>query len=326
MAVYTEVSDQELTAFLEHYEIGALLSFKGIAEGVQNSNFLLHTDAGTFILTLFEKQVHAEDLPFFVGLMDHLSAKGINCPKPVHAKNGKALGTLAGSPALIVTFLDGLSLSDPREEHCEMLGEAMAKMHRAGEGFNIHRDNALALADWRPLYQKCGANVDNIHPGLSRLIEEELDFLEQNWPDQLPTGIIHADMFPDNVFFLGGRFSGLIDFYFSCNDILAYDVAIGINAWCFDTDNSYNPAKAARLLKGYQSVRKLSNKEIESFPVLVRGAAIRFLLTRVFDWINTPKTALVIPKNPKEYINKLNFYRTITNYDVYGIAEYAIYK
>lgn len=320
MAVYTEVTDAELIVFLQGYDIGPLLSFKGIAEGVENSNFLLHTGAGFFILTLYEKRVHTEDLPFFIGLMDHLAARGINCPKPVRAKSGEALGELAGRPAAIVTFLDGLSLSSPNENHCEMLGEALAEMHLAGDGFKIHRDNALTLNAWRPLYRQCGPGVDTIQPGLGALMENELDFLEKNWPQNLPTGIIHADLFPDNAFFLQDRFAGIIDFYFSCNDILAYDVAICINAWCFEADFSYNQRKAENLLKGYQKIRKFNKEEINLFPILIRGSAIRFLLTRVYDWLNIPENAIVTPKNPTEYIEKLKFHQTTTNFHVYGIA------
>jgi homoserine kinase type II len=321
MAVYTEVTDSELIAFLQNYDIGPLLSFKGIAEGVENSNFLLHTQAGFFILTLYEKRVHAEDLPFFIGLMDHLAARGINCPMPVRAKTGEALGELAGRPAAIVTFLDGLSLSSPNADHCEMLGEALAQMHLAGEGFDIHRDNALSLHAWRPLYGQCGSRVDTIEPGLGALMEHELDFLEQNWPQQLPQGIIHADLFPDNAFFLQDRFAGIIDFYFSCNDILAYDVAVCINAWCFEDDFSYNQQKAEKLLKGYQGIRKFNQEEINSLPILIRGAAIRFLLTRVYDWINVPENAIVTPKTPIEYIKKLKFHQSTTNFHIYGIAN-----
>ena len=319
MAVYTHVSDDELISFLAGYEIGELLSFKGIAEGVENSNYLLHTDAGHFILTLYEKRVNADDLPFFVGLMDHLFQKGINCPKPVRDKSGEALGTLSGRPAAIVTFLDGLSISHSTPEHCEMLGEAVAKMHLAGQGFDIPRQNALSLKDWRPLYLQSAERIDTIQSGLGKLIESELDYLEQHWPTSLPVGIIHADLFPDNVFFLKGELSGFIDFYFSCNDMLAYDVAICINAWCFDERSTFNPVKAESFLASYQNIRKFSDGEKKAFPTLIRGSAIRFLLTRVFDWLNVPETAVVVPKDPIEYIDKIKFHQTITNYRVYGV-------
>ena len=319
MAVYTHVSDDELVSFLDGYEIGELLSFKGIAEGVENSNYLLHTDAGYFILTLYEKRVNANDLPFFVGLMDHLHRQGINCPKPVRNKSGEALGALSGRPAAIVTFLDGLSISHSTPWHCEILGQAVAKMHLAGKGFEISRSNALSLNDWRPLYEQSAKRIDTIQSGLGTLIENELDYLEKHWPTALPDGIIHADLFPDNVFFLKGELSGFIDFYFSCNDMLAYDAAICINAWCFDEDNQFVPEKAERFLAGYQNIRKFSDEEKKAFPTLIRGSAIRFLLTRVFDWLNVPVTAVVVPKNPIEYITKIKFHQTITNYGIYGV-------
>lgn len=318
MAVYTHVSDEELISFLDGYDIGELLSFKGIAEGVENSNYLLHTGAGYFILTLYEKRVNADDLPFFVGLMDHLFKQGINCPKPVRDKFGEALGTLSGRPAAIVTFLDGLSISHPTPGHCEVLGQAVANMHLAGQNFDIPRANALSLTDWRPLYLQSAEKIDTIQPGLGALIEDELDYLEKHWPASLPVGIIHADLFPDNVFFLQGELSGFIDFYFSCNDMLAYDVAVCINAWCFDESNKFVSEKAERFLAGYQNIRKFSDEEKDAFPTLIRGSAIRFLLTRVYDWLNIPESAVVVPKDPIEYINKIKFHQTITNFRVYG--------
>lgn len=319
MAVYTHIDDDELSTFLEGYDIGELLSFKGIAEGVENSNYLLHTGAGYYILTLYEKRVNADDLPFFIGLMDHLFHNGISCPEPVRNKSGDALGILAGRPAAIVTFLDGLSLSHSSSGDCKILGEAVAKMHLAGQGFEIERANALSIADWRPLYELSAANIDTIQPNLSTLVETELDYLEANWPKNLPTGIIHADIFPDNVFFLKGELSGFIDFYFSCNDMLAYDVAICINAWCFDNDGNYDQEKAESFLIGYQKIRKFSDEENIALPILIRGSAIRFLLTRVYDWLNVPKTAVVVPKNPVEYINKVKFHQSITNFRIYGV-------
>jgi homoserine kinase type II len=318
VAVYTHISDDELISFLDGYEIGELLSFKGIAEGVENSNYLLHTGAGYFILTLYEKRVNADDLPFFVGLMDHLHRQGINCPKPVRNKSGDALGSLSGRPAAIVTFLDGLSISHPTPRHCEVLGQSVAKMHLAGQGFDISRPNALSLKDWRPLYEQSAEKVDTIQPGLGALIENELDYLERHWPTSIPVGIIHADLFPDNVFFLRDELSGFIDFYFSCDDMLAYDVAVCINAWCFDENNKFYPERAEKLLAGYQNIRKFSDEEKNAFPTLIRGSAIRFLLTRIYDWLNVPKSAVVVPKDPSEYITKIKFHQTTTNYGIYG--------
>jgi homoserine kinase type II len=240
MAVYTDVSADDLTRFLSAYDIGDLLSYKGIAEGVENSNFLVHTRTGNFILTLYEKRVAEDDLPFFLGLMEHLAARGITCPQPVKNRQGGVLGKIAGRPAAIVTFLDGLWIRRPSPGHCSAVGEALARLHLAGVDFKQKRANALSIESWRPLYEHAKARGDNVRQGLCSEIEMELDALEKSWPRRLPQGVIHADLFPDNVFFLGDKLSGLIDFYFACTDTLAYDVAVCLNAWCFEVDHSYN--------------------------------------------------------------------------------------
>ena len=319
MAVYTEVSDEELEAFIDSYDIGALLSYKGIAEGVENSNFLIHTETGSYILTLYEKRVNPNDLPFFLGLMEHLSERGLNCPTPVKNRDGKSLGHLAGRPAAIVTFLEGMWVRRPNVDHCEQLGVALAQMHLAGEGFALTRDNALSVSGWRPLFAMCADRADNVEKGLKAEIENELEQFETNWPSNLPKGVIHADLFPDNVFFLRKNLSGLIDFYFACNDLLSYDIAICINAWCFEPDDMFNVTKTRALLKGYQSVRKLTKDEYDVLPLLCRGAALRFLLTRLYDWLTVPDGALVTPKDPSEYIKKLRFHRSIRSAADYGI-------
>ncbi len=238
MAVYTDVSADDLTEFLSHYDIGELRSYKGIAEGVENSNFLVYTGAGNFILTLYEKRVAAGDLPFFLGLMQHLAARGITCPLPVKNKQGGVLGNIAGRPAAIVTFLDGLWIRWPNAGHCAAVGEALASLHLAGADFPIRRPNALSIESWRPLYEQAQDRGDSVRPGLCAEIAKELDALARDWPRDLPEGVIHADLFPDNVFFLGDRLSGLIDFYFACTDTLTYDVAICLNAWCFEHDHA----------------------------------------------------------------------------------------
>ncbi len=255
MAVYTDVPAEDLTRFLSGYDIGQLLSYKGIAEGVENSNFLVHTGAGNFILTLYEKRVAEGDLPFFLGLMEHLAARGITCPQPVKNKQGGMLGKIAGRPAAIVTFLDGLWIRRPNPGHCAAVGEALARLHLAGADFKAKRANALSIDSWRPLYEHAGPRGDSIRPGLCNEIVKELDVLEKNWPRELPQGVIHADLFPDNVFFLGDKLSGLIDFYFACTDTLAYDVAVCLNAWCFEADHSYNVTKGRALLNAYGKVR-----------------------------------------------------------------------
>ncbi len=320
MAVYTEIADDELDAFVAGYDLGQVISVTGIAEGVENSNFLLVTDKGQFILTLYEKRVAPEDLPFFIGLMEHLSHRGLSCPLPVHDRRNNALNRLAGRPAAIVTYLPGRSVRRPKNEHCAAAGAALARLHLAGDGFHVARRNALSVSGWRPLYQQCRGRADSVAAGLGREIEQELDYLEQNWPRTLPAGVIHADLFPDNVFFIAGAVSGLIDFYFACNDMFAYDVAICLNAWCFEQDGALNVTKARSLLAGYRGVRDLSPAEIDALPLLARGSALRFLLTRLYDWLEVPPGALVVPKDPIEYYRKLRFHRGVADASAYGLV------
>ena len=319
MAVYTDVTAEELTAFLTAYDLGELLAYKGIAEGVENSNYLLHTARGNFILTLYEKRVAAGDLPFFLGLMEHLAARGLTCPQPVKTRSGETLGRLAGRPAAIVTFLDGMWIRRPSAINCTGLGQALAELHLAGADFSMTRANALSVDGWRTLYETAKARADGVQAGLRDAIVAELDVLAQTWPRDLPQGVIHADLFPDNVFFLGDRLSGLIDFYFACTDTLAYDVAICLNAWCFEPDHSYNVTKGRALLAAYQAKRALSAAERAALPLLARGAATRFLLTRLVDWLNVPAGALVKPKDPLEYYRKLRFHQAVAGVRDYGI-------
>ncbi len=321
MAVYTEVPDDELAAFVASYDLGALLSYKGIAEGVENTNYLLHTEKGPYFLTLYEKRVAPADLPFFLGLMEHLAKAGLTCPTPVHDAQGRMLRTLAGRPAAIVTFLEGVWIRRPQPRHCAAAGKALAGLHIAGRGFGLRRANDLGPAGWRPLFARFEARADEIAPGLAAAIRQELDELEARWPAGLDEGIIHADLFPDNVFFLGDNLSGLIDFYFACNDALAYDIAVTLNAWCFETDHSFNVTKGQALLRGYESVRPLAAREREALPVLARGAALRFLLTRAYDWLNTASNALVNRKDPVEYLRRLKFHRSVRGPGEYGLME-----
>ena len=321
MAVYTDVAADELAEFLKHYDVGELLSYKGIAEGVENSNFLLHTTAGYFILTLYEKRVAKGDLPFFLNLMTHLASHGINCPQPVKRKSGEALSTLAGRPAAIINFLEGVWPRKPSAAHCAGVGQALAKMHLAGRDFGMTRANALSVSGWRPLFDAAASRADELQHGLRAFIGAELDHLENNvWPRNLPVGVIHADLFPDNVFFLGEQLSGIIDFTFACTDILAYDVAICLNAWCFESDYSFNVTKARAFLNAYGRERKLSDAEQDALPLLARGAALRFLLTRLVDFLNVPEGALVRPKDPLEYARKLRFQQGVTSMRDYGVA------
>jgi homoserine kinase type II len=320
MAVYTDVSAEDLTRFLAAYDIGELLAYKGIAEGVENSNFLVHTGTGNFILTLYEKRVAEDDLPFFLGLMEHLAARGITCPQPVKNKRGGFLGKIAGRPAAIVTFLDGLWIRRPSPNHCTAVGEALARLHLAGADFRPRRKNALSIESWRPLYEHAKERGDSVRQGLCAEIATELEVLEKSWPRQLPQGVIHADLFPDNVFFLGDKVSGLIDFYFACTDTLAYDIAICLNAWCFEADHSYNVTKGRSLLGAYGKVRALSGAERAALPVLARGAAMRFLLTRLVDWLAVPDGAFVRPKDPLEYYRKLRFHQSVKAVQDYGLG------
>ncbi len=319
MAVYTEVSDEDLTAFLGQYALGEVTSFKGIAEGVENSNYILRTTEGSFILTLYEKRVRREDLPFFVGLMEHLASQGIDCPVPIRGRDGAALRELCGRPAAIVSFLDGLWPRRVRPEHCRLLGEAMARMHIAGSSFEMRRGNDLSMPGWRPLFESCAARAQEVRVGLAEALERELGFLEGEWPEDLPSGVIHADLFPDNVFFLDGRLSGIIDFYFACNDFFAYDLATCLNAWCFEPDDSFNITKARLLLQSYRKVRPFSAAELDALPLLARGSALRFLLTRLYDWLNHPPGALVEPKDPLEYWKKLVFHQGVSGPGAYGL-------
>jgi len=319
MAVYTEVSDEELAEFVGQYEIGAVLACKGIAEGVENSNYLLQTDTGPYILTLYERRVDPEDLPYFIALMEYLAQHGIPCPTPLRAKDGEALRELCGRPAAIVTFLQGMWPRRIQPHHCAALGEALARLHVAGAEFPMSRRNGLSVGAWRPLFENCRNRADEIEPGLADLLARELDFLEAQWPKDLPVGICHADLFPDNVFFRNEKLSGLIDFYFACNDQLAYDVSICINAWCFERDRSFNVTKARLLLANYRRTRPFSRKEVQALPVLARGSAARFLLTRLFDWLHRPEGALVQPKDPVEFLRILNFHQQVRGPAAYGL-------
>jgi homoserine kinase type II len=321
MAVYTEVSDEELATFIASYGLGELLSFKGIAEGVENTNYIVHTSRGPFILTLYERRTAREDLPFFLGLMEHLATRGVSCPTPVRDNEGRNLNELAGRPAALVTFLEGFWVRRPATVHCAAVGRALAQLHMGAEGFALERANALGLAGWRPLYERFANRADEIAPDLAPLIGSELRSLEAQWPRGLPSGVIHADLFPDNVFFLGDRLSGLIDFYFACNDALAYDIAVCLNAWCFEKDLSFNITKGRALLRGYEELRPLNPAEREAMPQLARGAALRFLLTRAYDWLNTPRNALVSPKNPLEYVRRLRFHQGVRGIADYGLEE-----
>ena len=319
MAVYTEVTDDALAAFLADYDIGTVVAFRGIAEGVENSNYSLRTTSGDFILTLYEKRVDPAELPWFLGLMDHLAGRGIVCPLPVHGRDGAALRYLSGRHAAITTFLPGVWPRRVRQEHCGPVGAALAALHVAGQDYQPMRRNALGPDGWEPLLRRSSARADEVQAGLADALAQALARILAAWPRNLPVGHIHADLFPDNVFFLDGRLSGLIDFYFAATDILAYDIAVCLNAWCFEPDFSFNVTKARAMLRAYDTTRALSAAERAALPVLCQGAAIRFLLTRLYDWLNTPPGALVTPKNPLEYLRRLRFHLLAGDEHAYGI-------
>ena len=321
MAVYTEISDESLKVFVDQYDIGEIQSCKGIAEGVENSNYHLQTNYGSYILTLYEKRVNPEDLPFFLGLMDYLAEKDFPCPVPIHGRDGEALRILNGKPAALISFLSGLWPKKITPNHCYSVGAAAAKMHNAAEGFSLTRENRLNKSAWKELFCEIENHADQIQIGLADIIKDELDFLDKNWPEDLPSGIIHADLFPDNVFFLQNKLSGIIDFYFACKEFFAYELAICLNAWCFETDGRFNETKASNLVQGYRSIRPLNNNEISALPILARGSSLRFLLTRLFDMLNHPKGAMVNPKDPMEYLRILQFHRNISGFGEYGFIS-----
>ncbi len=319
MAVYTEVSDEALAAHLTLYDIGAIVAFRGIAEGVENSNFSLRTTAGDFILTLYEKRVDVSELPWFLGLMEHLASRGLNCPQPVRARDGQSLHTLCGRAASITTFLPGVWPRRVRVEHCAPLGAAVAALHQAGGDYAPTRANALGPQGWAPLLERCLDGADSVQEGLGDELSQALPRILAAWPQGLPVGHIHADLFPDNVFFLDGELSGLIDFYFAATDVLAYDLAVCLNAWCFEADGSFNVTKGQALLGAYNAARVLTPEERAALPVLCQGAAIRFALTRLYDWVNTPPGALVTRKNPMDYVRRLRFHLQAKDAADYGL-------
>jgi homoserine kinase type II len=311
MAVYTKVSAEEIGQFLTRFDVGTLVSAKGIAEGVENSNYLLETTRGKYILTLYEKRVDPADLPFFIALLDHLAAHGCLVPPMIADREGEKIQQLCGRSACLIVFLPGVSVSHPTEAQARSTGHALGDMHRALADFEPERRNILDHDGWRALAGQCGPDeLDNIAPGLAGTVTRELDYLDEYWPHDLPRSAIHADLFPDNVLMLGDQVTGLIDFYFSCTDIRAYDLAVTHAAWCFSEDGSdfHDPISRA-LIDGYATAFTISDAERRALPLLARGAALRFLLTRAYDWINTPADALVTRKEPQAFLHRLQYYQ-----------------
>ena len=321
MAVYTDLSEDDLNGFFAEYPVGGLLSCKGIAEGVENSNYLALTGTGPLILTLYEKRVREADLPFYLGLMRHLAEGGLSCPLPVAGHDGRVVRSVAGKPAALFTFLNGLPVKRTGRAHFASLGAITAHMHRSAATSALVRSNALGPAGWQDLANRTVARADEVSPGLGADITAELGYLAPRWPVGLPAGVIHADLFPDNVFFQGETVSGIIDFYFACTDFLAYELAIVLNAWCFEADGQFNSTKARSFLSAYHAVSPLGDEERAALPILCRGAALRFLLTRLYDWLNPVPGALVVPKNPLEYWAKLKFHRGVGSTAEYGFYD-----
>lgn len=309
MAVYTDIGDDELEAFLGDFDAGRPLSFKGIAEGVENSNFMLETDVGRYILTVYERRVRAQDLPFFLGLMQWLGGRGYRSAAPVPDRAGRVLKQLRGKPAALIAFLGGISVRRPGVGHCREAGRGLAELHLAADGFDGRRVNDLGHARWKAMFEPLKAAADGLKPGLATTIASDLATLDDEWPRGLPEGIIHADYFPDNVLFEGDRHGATIDFYFAAWDILAYDIGVALNAWCSDTDGRFSSVKVRAFISGYDASRRLTASETAALPILARGAAMRFFLTRLADWGATPKDALVRPKDPMEYERKLSAHR-----------------
>lgn len=319
MAVYTTVSDEQLDTLLADYDIGRAVNLQAIEQGIENSNYFLTTDKAKYVLTIYEKRVNKEDLPFYLNLMEHLAKKGVPCPVPIKNKDGSNLSQVNGRPCAIVSFLNGKYTKNIRNEHLSELGGNIAKMHIAASDFDMELKNNFSLSAWGGLFNSVKDQVDSLRPGLKSEVEDELGNYTVNWPKSLYSGVVHADLFPDNVFYQDGKLVGIIDYYFACNDYLMYDLAICLNAWCFENNNEFNITKAKKFLNSYNQVRKISEEELNALPILAGGAALRFLLTRLYDWFNPVEGALVNPKDPMEYLEKLRFHNGIKSHSEYGL-------
>jgi len=320
MAVYTKLSEKELKEFFSKYNLGKLLNYKEIKEGIENTNYFIQTEKGKFILTLYEKRVEEKDLPFFISLMRNLFDKNFPSPEPIVNKNGNYISEILEKKAAVVSFLDGYAKKILNPSNCCQVGINTAKLHLITKDLTGKRENRLSVNSWRKIYNKVKKDCSKIHASLPKIVEKNLDVIEKNWPKNIPSGIIHADLFPDNIFFEGNKLSGIIDYYFSCYDFYAFEIAICLNALCFEGKNenlSFNVTKAKKFIDGYSSIRKLTEEEKKSLKVLCQGAAIRFLLTRVFDYLNLTEGAIVKIKDPVEYLKRLEFHDSVKNYQDY---------
>ena len=320
MAVYTKLSENDLKDFFSKYNVGKIQKYEEIKEGIENTNYFIQTEKGKFILTLYEKRVDEKDLPFFIGLMRNLYDKKFPSPEPVINKNGNYISEIFNKKAAVVSFLEGKAKKILNPEDCYQVGIYTARLHLITKNLISKRKNKLSINSWREIYNKVKKDCSKIHPNLSTIIEKNLNEIENDWPKNIPSGIIHADLFPDNIFFNNNKLSGIIDFYFSCNDYYAFEIAICLNALCFEGKNenlSFNVTKAKKFIDGYASIRNLTDGEKNSLKVLCKGAAIRFLLTRVFDYLNLIDGALVKIKDPVEYLKRLEFHESVKNYNDY---------
>jgi homoserine kinase type II len=312
MAVYTHIAGEDMATLVQRFGAGRLISAKGIAEGVENSNYLVETDQGRFIFTVYEKRVDTGDLPFFLGLIDHLVAKGCPVPRALKAEGGAGTISVDGKAMAMMEFMPGLSVSHPSAAQARAVGEALGTMHGALTDFAGTRANSLGPQGWYDLASLCGDALDQISPGLKARVAEECAFLRANWPEDLPQSVIHADLFPDNVLMVGNSVGAVIDFYFACTEIRAWDLAVTHAAWSFASDGtSYNAAVGDAIIAGYDAAFGLSEAERAAFPILARGACLRFLLTRAWDWLNTPAGAIVTRKDPLAFLRRLEHYAAL---------------
>ena len=320
MAIYTKLSENNLKEFFLKYNLGKLINYQGIQQGIENTNYLVNTDKGKYILTIYEKRVEEKDLPFFMGLMRNLFDAKFPSPEPIINKNGNYITKIFEKKAAVVSFLDGSAKKILSPDNCYEVGIQTARMHKITKQLNVKRKNILSINSWREIYKNVEEDCIKIHPNLTKIVEKNLDEIENNWPKNIPSGIIHADLFPDNIFFRSNKLTGIIDFYFSCYDFYAFEIAICINALCFEGQKeklSFNVTKAKKFIDGYSSVRLLSEEEKKSLKILCQGAAMRFLLTRVFDYLNLIEGAIVKIKDPIEYLKRLEFHNSVTNYKDY---------
>ena len=320
MAVYTKINKNDIILIAQKFGLNKIVRFQGIKKGIENTNYLLKTKNQKYILTIFEKRVQKKDLPFFMNLMEKFNNHNINCPRPIKNKNGKYLISIKNKPASIVTFIEGKDKKKLNNKNCFDIGKNVAKLHLSSNKIKLFRKNSMSINNMDKLLKNINFKSKKIVPSLQSILIKNLNEIKKQWPQKLPKGIIHGDLFIDNIFFKKNKFVGFIDFYFSCNDYFIYEIAICINALCFENKNGkffMNKKKVINLIKGYESIKKISLLEKNNLNILCRGAALRYLLSRIYDYLNTPKTALIKIKDPKEYFQKLIFHNRFNNFKNY---------